>query len=88
MTSIDIAETRRLWQDRVSMWGGLASIILTDTFSEQQFEDFLKNLFRDVSPSDRFILGFADNVPTDALFPRIKRVVQFWAEKGRYPLPS
>lgn len=86
MTSIDIAETRRLWKDQVTMWGGLASVILTDTFSEEQFECFLENLFRDVSPGDRFILGFADNVPTDALFPRIKRITRFWAERGRYPL--
>jgi uroporphyrinogen-III decarboxylase len=86
MTSIDVAETRRLWRDRVAMWGGLASIILTDTFSNEAFERYLHDLFRAVAPGDRFILGFGDNVPTDALFHRIQRVAQFWADQGGYPL--
>jgi uroporphyrinogen-III decarboxylase len=88
MTSIDVAETRRLWGDRVAMWGGVASVILTDTFSDEEFERFMEDLFRAVAPGDRFILGFGDNVPTDALFTRIKRVAQIWAERGSYPLPG
>ena len=69
------------------MWGGLSTVILTDTFSDEQFELFLETLFRDIAPGDRFILGFGDNVPTDASFERVKRIAQFWAERGRYPLP-
>jgi len=86
MTSINIAETRRLWQDRVTMWGGLPAVIMTDVFSDEQFESFLEDLFEAVAPGDRFILGFGDNVPTDASFERIKRVAEFWAEHGGYPL--
>lgn len=88
MTSIDVAKTRRLWRDQVAMWGGVASVILTDTFSDAAFERYMEDLFRAVVPGDRFILGFGDNVPTDALLSRIKRVAQFWAERGRYPLPG
>jgi uroporphyrinogen-III decarboxylase len=86
MTSIDIAETRRLWGDRVVLWGGVASVMLTATFAEEAFESHLDALFRAVAPGDRFILGFGDNVPTDALFHRVKRVAEFWAERGSYPL--
>ena len=86
MTSIDVAETRALWGDRVAMWGGLASVILTDAFSDKEFERYLEDLFRAVAPGDRFILGFGDNVPTDASFDRVKRIAQFWAERGGYPL--
>ena len=68
------------------MWGGLATVILTETFPEEEFERFLDDLFRAVAPGDRFILGFGDNVPTDALFGRVKRVAEFWAERGGYPL--
>ncbi len=87
MTSIDISATRRLWGQQVAMWGGLPSVILTDTFSDQEFERALEKLFRDVAPGSRFILGFGDNVPTDARFDRIQRVVAFWQESGAYPLP-
>ena len=86
MTSIDVAETRRLWQDRVAMWGGLPTVILTETFSDEEFERYLDRLFRAVAPGDRFILGFGDNVPTDGLFRRVQRVAQFWHESSRYPL--
>ena len=86
MTSIDVRKTRRLWQDRVAMWGGLSTVILTDVFSDEAFEAFLEDLFDAVAPGDRFILGFGDNVPTDASFARIKRIVEFWRERGAYPL--
>jgi hypothetical protein len=86
MTSIDIADTRRLWRDRVTMWGGIPTVVLTDTFSENAFEGFLEDLFRDVAPGDRFILGFGDNVPTDASFDRVKWIAEFWAERGAFPL--
>ena len=86
MTSIDVRETRRLWRDRVTMWGGLAAVILTSVFSDDEFEAFLEDLFDAVAPGDRFILGFGDNVPTDASFARIKRIAEFWAKRGAYPL--
>lgn len=86
MTTIDVARTRRLWKDRVVMWGGLASVMLTDVFSDDQFERFLDDLFAAVAPGDRFILGFGDNVPTDALFDRILRIARYWDNRGRYPL--
>jgi len=86
MTSIDIAQTRALWGDRVTMWGGVATVILTDVFSDAEFETFLHALFRAVAPGDHFILGFGDNVPTDAPYERVRRVVDFWAAHGRYPL--
>jgi uroporphyrinogen-III decarboxylase len=88
MTSIDLAQTRALWGDQVATWGGLASTVLTETFPEDQFERYLVELFRTVAPGDRFILGFGDNVPTDALFSRITRVARFWAEHGSYPLQA
>jgi uroporphyrinogen-III decarboxylase len=86
MTSIDIASTRKLWKDRVAMWGGLASVVLTDAFSDEEFERFVEELLHAVAPGDRFILGFGDNVPTDALFSRIKRAALLWAERSTYPL--
>ena len=68
--------------------GQIVTVVLADVFSNEDFERFMDDLFRAVAPGDRFILGFGDNVPTDALFPRIKRAAQIWAERGRYPLQS
>jgi uroporphyrinogen-III decarboxylase len=86
MTSINLAETRRLWGDQVVMWGGIPSTILTSTYTDDEFQGTMEELFRTVAPGDRFILGFGDNVPTDALFHRIQWIARFWADRGGYPM--
>jgi uroporphyrinogen-III decarboxylase len=87
MTSIDVATTRKLWQGRVCMWGGVASTVLTDVYSDDEYERYLEELFAAIAPGDRFILGFGDNVPTDGLFHRLQRLVAFWQERGKCPMP-
>lgn len=82
MTSIDMTELRRLWQGKVTVWGGVPSVLLTSTFSDEEFDRALEELFNAVSPGDRFILGFGDNVPTDAVFERIIRLVDYWRANG------
>ena len=86
MTSIDIGEVRRLWGNNVCLWGGIASIMLTPAYTDSEFDGHLESLFRAVAPGTGFILGFGDNVPTDALFRRIERAASFWRERGAYPL--
>jgi uroporphyrinogen-III decarboxylase len=81
MTSIDVAQTRALWGDRVTFWGGVPAIILTPTFTDAQFKAYLEDLDRAIGNGRHFILGFGDNVPTDALFERIVRVAQFAATR-------
>ncbi len=76
MTTIDLRQTRELWKDRVTMWGGLPSVIFTPVFSESEFESYLQSMTDALGPLDRFILGFGDNAPTDALFDRIRRVAE------------
>jgi hypothetical protein len=88
MTSIDVREARALWQGQVTMWGGIPCVLLTDAFSDEQFEHGLEELFRAVAPGDRFILGLGDNVPTDALFSRVLRLAEFWRAHGAYPIHS
>jgi hypothetical protein len=85
-TSIDIRKTRKLWSDKVTMWGGIPFIILTPVFSDEEFCACVEDLYRAVAPGDRFILGFGDNVPPEALFHRIQWVVEFNEKRGRYPI--
>jgi len=78
MTSIDIRQVRQLWGNEVTIWGGIPAILMTDTYTDQDMEAFLEDLFAAVAPGDRFILGFGDNVPTNGLFSRILQVVDFY----------
>jgi len=86
MTSLDVRRTRELWKDKVAMWGGIPAILLTETYSDEEFESYMVDLFRAVAPGDRFILGFGDNAPTDALFQRIAAAAELYHRYGTYPI--
>ena len=86
MTSIDLRHVRELWRDRVTVWGGVSAVVLTPTYSDRQFQRFVEDLWAAIVPGDRFILGFGDNVPTDALWPRVEWLARFAARNGRLPL--
>jgi hypothetical protein len=86
MTSIDIGETRALWGDQVTLWGGIPFAILTPQFSDAEFEAYMKELYRAVAPGERFVLGFGDNVPPEALFDRVLWIVDFHEKHGAYPI--
>ncbi|MHB1295085.1 MAG: uroporphyrinogen decarboxylase family protein [Anaerolineae bacterium] len=86
MTSIDVSTTRALWGNRMTLWGGIPGILMTDTYSDEDLETFLEELFAAVAPGNRFVLGFGDNVPTNGLYSRILQVVDFYHRHSSYPL--
>ncbi len=83
MTSIDMAALRELWSDGPAIWGGLAAVIFTPTFSDDEFRRYVDDLLAAMEGHDGFILGFGDNVPTDALFTRVEYVAQLIRTQGK-----
>ena len=71
MTSIKMRHLRELWADGPAIWGGLAAIIFTPTFTEDSFRRYVDDLLETMAGHPRFVLGFGDNVPTDAIFERV-----------------
>ena len=57
-----------------------------NAFVDQEFDDFVMNLLRDVQPGYNFILGMGDNVPFNAVFDRVKRVTELVEKHGRLPM--
>jgi Uroporphyrinogen decarboxylase (URO-D) len=88
MTSIDVRQARGLWGDDVTVWGGIPAVLMTPTYSDDQVEAYMEDLFAAVAPGSRFILGFGDNVPTDGLFSRILQVTRFHQRHSAYPLAA
>ena len=88
MTSIDVREVRELWRDKVTLWGGVPAILMTDSYTDDEFERYMRDLFDAVAPGDRFILGLGDNVPTDGKFERIVRLAEMVDAWGRYPIAA
>ena len=74
MVKCTLRQAKEAWKNDVIIWGGIPSVILCGSFSEDYFEAFMQDLFNTVSTKDRFILGVADNVMPETVFERLVRV--------------
>ena len=89
MTKVPIGEYYRRWAGKMTIFGGIPStLLLEDSTTEKDFENYLDLLFRSIVPGNRFIIGVADTVPPKAKFERLRRIGQLVKEKGRLPLES
>jgi corrinoid protein of di/trimethylamine methyltransferase len=86
MTKVKIEEYYRRWRDKLTIMGGIPeSILSADTADDDEFEAFLTNLFKNVVPGDRLILGTADSTPPRAVFDRLVRISERVQTEGTLP---
>ena len=76
MVPTTMAEARAAWGDRVIIFGGVPSVILEEPFTDEQFEQFMDELFSTIAPAKAFILGIADNAMPDSKIERIERITK------------
>jgi hypothetical protein len=74
LVSTTLAEARAAWGDRVIVWGGVPSVILEPPYTEEQFEQYMAELFRTIGPGKAFILGIADNAMPGSDIERIRQI--------------
>lgn len=86
MVPTTMAEARAAWDDRVIIFGGVPSVILEEPFSDEQFEQFIDELFRTIAPGRAFILGIADNAMPGSKIERIRRIAEMVDRRGKYPI--
>ena len=87
MTKVTIRDVKKAFKGQVTIFGGVPSVaLLEQSMSDEQFEHFLKNLFREIAPGDRFILGVSDTTPPDAKFERLFRITEMVQERGKLPM--
>jgi hypothetical protein len=86
MVSCTLAEARAVWGTDVIIWGGVPSVILEDTTPEEEFEEYMRDVFRTIAPGDAFILGIADNAMPLSRIERIERISEMVEEFGNYPI--
>ncbi|MEW6751498.1 MAG: uroporphyrinogen decarboxylase family protein [Candidatus Latescibacterota bacterium] len=84
--SCTLQEARSAWGNRVIIWGGVPSVILEPTYSEEAFAAYMRGLFRTIAPGDAFILGVADNIMPAALPERLERIAAMVEAWGAYPI--
>ena len=87
MTKVTITEVKKAFKGKLTIFGGVPSVaLLEESMSDMEFESFMKNLFKEISPGDRFILGISDTTPPDAKFERLLRITEMVGEWGKLPM--
>tara|TARA_Y100000310_G_scaffold344763_2_gene459324 strand:+ start:15 stop:443 length:429 start_codon:yes stop_codon:yes gene_type:complete len=79
---------RETWGNDMIIWGGIPSIILEESYPEEEFEKYMDKLFGIIAPGDAFIMGVADNVTMPAILSRIERVGELLEQHGKYPVQA
>ena len=85
-TSLTTAELRKAWGDKVTIWGGIPAVLFEPQYSDEEFDTYVKNLFKEVAPGYNFIVGMGDNVPFDGDINRVGRVVELIDKYGTLPI--
>ncbi len=88
MTKLGLDAYYRKWRDRkITIFGGIPSIVLEPgSYSDAEFEAYIKGIFTSIAPGDRFILGIADTTPPQAPIERLQRIGGLAEKFGKLPL--
>ena len=87
MTSVTTGELQKAWGDKVTIWGGIPAVLFEPSqYSDAEFDDYIKTLFREVAPGNNFIVGMGDNLPFDGDINRVGRVAELIEKYGRIPI--
>ncbi len=77
MTRLSMAEYRRWFDGKISIWGGVPSIaVLEQSMSDAEFEKYMDELLQQVGDGRRLILSIADTTPPGAKFERIEHIAR------------
>ena len=87
MTKVPIEEYYRRWSDKLTLMGGIPSLLLLrESTTDGEFEAYLDHLFRAIAPGRRMVLTIADSTPPGAVFERLVRIGERVEREGRLPL--
>jgi hypothetical protein len=76
---IRISDLRNAAGPDIILWGGIPGALFTEMFTDKEFEDHVREVL--ALSDDKFVLGVADQVPTDGLWHRIAAVRRLVDEK-------
>jgi uroporphyrinogen-III decarboxylase len=77
MTRMTVDEIRAALADRVTIWGGIPSVLLCeDSASEEQFRVWIASLIERYGYQSRFVLGVSDMVTADVAWDRLAYVTE------------
>ena len=86
MVPSTLEDFRQAWGERIVVWGGIPSILLCEPFTDEQFEAYMRDLFRTIAPGRAFVLGVGDMLVPATIWERFERVNAMIEEWGTCPI--
>ncbi len=88
MTKLTIREVKEAFQGKITIFGGVPSVVLLqESMEDTEFHNFMNQLFSEIAPGDRFILGVSDTTPPDASLDRLRQITRMIEDRGELPMP-
>jgi hypothetical protein len=79
MTSMSMREYRDAFKQKITIWGGIPSVImLSSSYSDSNFKDFISRLRDESYPFNNLIFSIADTLPPDADFDRLLYICEIF----------
>ncbi len=77
MTRMTLEEIRAAFDDRITIWGGIPSVLLCpDSVGESEFRLWIDRLIGRYGHASRFVLGVSDMVTADASWERLLYITE------------
>jgi hypothetical protein len=81
MTKVSFSHYRDLFGKKVTIWGGIPSIIMLSTFPFDDFKIFIKKIFESSKPYNNIVFSIADTLPPNADFGRVEYIRDMCEER-------
>ena len=89
MTKLGIKEYRDVFGEKITIWGGVPSVImLEEAMSDKGFSHYIERFFEDIGIGDHLIVSVADTMPPAAKFERIEFISKIVREFGPVRIDS
>ncbi len=83
LTNISLQETRDVFQDKITIWGGVPSTaLLTANTTDQEFYRIVDETLHAIGKGDHMIMSVADTLPPAADFGRLLYLKKKFEEFG------
>lgn len=87
MTKVRVEEYYSRWKDKITLMGCIPEcLLLKETAKDEELDQFMDGLFKNLKPGERLILGVADSIPPHADFGRLERIGERIEKQGMLPL--
>jgi hypothetical protein len=88
MTSLRLEEIREAFADRITIWGGIPSVLLgSASASDEEFRAYIDEMLERYGRQSHFVLGVSDMVTVEAEWDRLRYIaekVEKLIERGTY----